>query len=499
MTQTRGRVVVAGLMLSLFLVSMESTVVSTGMPTIVSQLGGLEAYSWVFTVYMLASTTTVPLYGKLSDLFGRRPVYAAAMAIFLLGSLLCGAATSMPQLIAFRVVQGLGGGGLMPLVFIIIGDLFTLEQRARLQGLFSGVWGVSSLVGPLLGGFLVDQVSWRWVFLINLFLAPLAFALVWGAWVDRPRPSGAQRPPVDYAGALLLTGGAVALLLGLSETGAPWAWGAFALALALFALLVWAERRAADPVLPIGLFRERLFAVACSHGVLVGCAMFGSASFVPLFAQGVLGTSATGAGAALTPMMLGWVFASIVGTRLLLHIGYRTLALAGTGSLTAGTLALTQLSQQTGLMALMVYLALMGIGMGLCVPAFLIAVQSTVERRKLGTATSTLTFSRSIGGALGVGVMGALLSAGFAASLAAAGLDPAAVSLDGLLDRAGGQAALGASVQAALSAGTRNVFVLAFAAAALGLGVTALAPRGRIGEHQAYRAEEAPRPSAAGE
>jgi MFS family permease len=363
------------------------------------------------------------------------------------------------------------------------------------------VWGVSSLLGPLLGGFLVDQVSWRWVFLVNLFLAPIAFGLVWGAWVDRPRPAGAQRPSVDYAGALLLTAGAVALLLGLTDMGAPWAWGVLGLALALFALLLWVERRAADPVVPTGLFRERLFAVACGHGVLVGCAMFGSASFVPLFVQGVLGASATVAGAALTPMMLSWVFASIVGTRLLLRIGYRTLALAGTTSLTIGALALTQLSQQTGQAALMVYMALMGLGMGLCIPSFLIAVQSTVERRKLGTATSMLTFSRSLGGALGIGVMGALLSAGFAASLASAGVDPSTVSLDGLIDRAAGQGALDASVRAALSAGVRNVFVVAFVAAALGLAVTVLAPRGRIGEHASRRAAEdaAPRPSATGE
>ena len=497
MNRRRTWLVTAGLMLTLFLVSMESTVVSTGMPTIVGQLGGLDAYSWVFTAFMLASTTTVPLYGKLSDVFGRRPVYAVAMAIFLAGSVLCGLAQSMPQLVVFRAVQGLGAGGLMPLTFIIIGDLFSLEQRARLQGLFSSVWGVSSLLGPLLGGFIVDRAAWQWIFLVNIFPAPLAAALVWFAWVDRPLPARASRPPVDYLGAALLAGGAVALLLGLSDLGAAWAWAALGVAAALLVMLAVVERRAADPVLPLGLFRERTFAVACGHGLLAGCAMFGSSAFVPLFVQGVLGTSATAAGAALTPMMLSWVVASVIGSRLLLRFGFRSLALAGMVSLTAGALLLTQVSADTGQAPLMVYLALMGLGMGLSIPAFLIAVQSSVERRVLGTATSTLQFSRSIGGALGIGIMGAVLSARLAASLTAAGVDPASVSLNGLLDPLGGEVAVDTTLRAALAAGTSGVFVVAAVAAALGRGVTLLAPRGRIGD-AARRAAEA-RPSAAGE
>ncbi|HNP73648.1 MAG TPA: MFS transporter, partial [Kouleothrix sp.] len=221
MPRQRVILITIGIMLSLFMASMESTVVATAMPTIVSQLGGLSSYSWVFSVYMLTSTTTVPLYGKLSDIYGRRPIYAVAMGLFLLGSLLCGLSQSMSQLIAARAVQGLGAGGLLPLAFIIIGDLFTFEQRARLQGVFSGVWGVSSIVGPLLGGFLVDQISWHWVFYVNVIPGMLAFALVWRAWQDRPRAVGAARPAIDYAGAGMLTFGVVALLLGLAELGTP--------------------------------------------------------------------------------------------------------------------------------------------------------------------------------------------------------------------------------------------------------------------------------------
>jgi MFS family permease len=226
------------------------------------------------------------------------------MALFLLGSLLCGFSQSMGQLIAFRAVQGLGAGGLLPLAFIMIGDMFTFEQRARMQGVFSAVWGVSSVVGPLLGGFLVDQVSWHWIFFINVVPGLIAATLVWRAWVDRPRANGI-RPAVDYAGAALLTVSVVVLLLGLFELGTLLGWILLTAAALLFAILAWVEGHAADPILPLPLFRDRLFAVACLHGVLAGWAMFGSAAYVPLFVQAVLGTSATAAGATLTPLLIG--------------------------------------------------------------------------------------------------------------------------------------------------------------------------------------------------
>jgi len=328
-SRKRTVVITAGLMLSLFLASMEITVVATAMPTIVSQLGGLAAYSWVFSIYMLTSTTTVPLYGKLSDLYGRRPIYALAIGLFLAGSLLCGQAQSMPQLIAFRAVQGLGAGGLIPLAFILIGDIFTFEQRARMQGVFSSVWGVSSLVGPLLGGFLVDRISWHWVFYINLVPGLLAGALVWVAWRDAPRDPNAPAVSVDYAGAALLTASVIALLLGLFELGTWMSWALLVPAVALGFGLAWVEQRAADPILPLSLFRDRMFAVACLHGILAGCAVFGSTAFVPLFAQTVLGASATVAGAALTPQVIAWTVASIVGGQLLLRLSYRAVTLLG--------------------------------------------------------------------------------------------------------------------------------------------------------------------------
>ncbi len=481
MSRKRIIVITIGVMFSLFMAAIESTVVATAMPTIVSQLGGLATYSWVFSAYMLASTTTVPLYGKLSDIYGRKPVFMVAMALFLVGSLLSGHAQNMGQLIAFRALQGLGAGGLQPLAFIIIGDIFSFEQRARMQGLFSGIWGVASIVGPLLGGFLVDQISWHWVFYVNVIPGLLSAALVWIAWQDHERCEGAVCPPVDYAGAFLLTAAVVILLLGLFELGTPLSGGLVALAVALFGALLAVERRAADPILPLPLFRGRLFAVSTLHGLLGGWAMFGSTAFVPLFIQTVLGTGATAAGSALTPMLLGWVLASITGSRLLLHFGYRSIALVGMVSLVTGSFLMTQVSTGSTLPGVMVNLALMGIGMGLSVPSFMIAVQSSVQRKVLGTATATLQFSRSIGGTLGVSVMGVILSTRLAANLAAAGVQSAAVSLDSLTRSVGDSApALDSVLRGALAGAVQWVFVAAFVASAIGLVAVAFAPRGRV-------------------
>ncbi len=490
MSRERVIVVTIAIMLSLFLASMESTVVATAMPTVVGQLGGLSIYSWVFSAFMLASTTTIPLFGKLSDLYGRRPVYTVAMALFLTGSVLCAQAQSMPALIAFRALQGLGAGGIQPLAFTIVGDLFTFKQRARMQGVFSGVWGFSAIAGPLVGGFLVQYASWHWVFYINVVPGLLAAALLWLAWRERPHDPNAPRVATDYAGVLLLSGGVVTLLLGLFELGSPLSAGLIALAVGLFAALLWVERRAPDPVLPLALFRDRLFAVSCIHGVLAGAAVFGSAQFVPLFAQYVLGTDPTGAGLALTPQLLCWTLASVVGTQLLLRVNYRSLILAGGVLLGVGTLLLVEVgihaagwlvagqgtTTQTGLMFAV---GLMGLGMGVAIPAFLIMVQTTVPKRALGSATSTLQFSRSIGGTLGVSVMGAILASGLAGGLGAAGLDPAAVSVDTLLSPVAGDAApvVAELLRTVLAGALQGVFVVAHVAAVLALGATTLAPR----------------------
>jgi EmrB/QacA subfamily drug resistance transporter len=479
MSRNRIILVTIGIMLSLFLASMESTVVATAMPTIVGQLGGLEHYSWVFSAFMLASTTSVPLYGKLSDIYGRRRIYGIAMVLFLLGSVMSGLANNMTQLIFARALQGLGAGGVQPLAFILIGEMFNLKQRARMQGFFSGVWGFSSIVGPLLGGFIVDQFTWRWVFYINIVPGLLAAALVAFAWQEQAQHH--ERPAVDYLGAALLTASVVSLLLGLMDFGTFNSWILIAAAAALFIALVWVENRIADPILPIGLFRDRLFATSIAHGVFTGWAMFGSVSFFPLFVQSVMGTSATQAGITITPMLLGWVTASIIGMRLILTVGHRRLGVIGTTVFVTGSFLMTLIGAESSQIMMMVFVAMMGVGMGLSIPSFLVAVQTNVERRHLGTATSTLQFSRSMGGTLGVSVMGAALSIRLASNLSASGLDPKLVAQ--LLDPLpGAQIVVDAGVRLAMADSIHLVFVIAFISATLGLVAVFFTPHQELKE-----------------
>ncbi len=474
-------------MLSIFLASVEGTVVATAMPTIVAELGGLAFYSWVFSVYMLASTTTGPIYGKLSDVYGRKRVYVFAMLMFLAGSLLCGQARSMEQLVLFRAVQGLGAGGVLPLAFTVIGELFSVSERARLQGWISGVWGVSSVIGPLIGGFLVDQVSWQWVFYLNLIPGLLACAMVWLAW-NRPAPARHERPKVDYAGAALLALGVLTLLIGLQELSSALGPALLVLSGLLFAALVFVERRSTDPILPFHLFRERLFVVTLIHGLLAGWAMFGSLNYVPLFVQGVLGTGATEAGISLTPMSLAWTVASIVGAQLLMRVGFRSMTMFGMVLLSVGALLMTTINAGSSVISIMIYTGLMGMGMGFSVPAFLIAVQTSVPRKDMGAATSAVQFSRSIGGTIGVSVLGVALSARLANLLLRAGIDPAGISLSSLIDPvAGGNAALDNSVRVILGQAVSSLFLISLVVALLGLAVVFFAPRGNIADLERER------------
>ncbi|MBE0682111.1 MAG: MFS transporter [Anaerolineales bacterium] len=479
MPQNRIILVTIGVMLSLFLASMESTVVATAMPTIVGQLGGLEHYSWVFSAFMLTSTTFVPLYGKLSDIYGRRRIYVIAMALFLLGSVMCGLANSMTQLILGRALQGLGAGGIQPLAFILIGEMFNLRQRAKMQGLFSGVWGFSSIVGPLLGGYIVDKFTWHWIFYINILPGLLAAALVAFGWQEQAQSH--ERPKVDYLGAALLTSSIVSLLLGLMDFGSIGSWSLISLAVVLFAALVWVESRSADPILPLPLFRDRLFLTAITHGIFTGWALFGSISYIPLFVQSVLGTSATQAGITITPMLLGWVTASIIGMRLIMTVGHRKLGLVGTAVFVTGAFLMMWIGAGSSQIVMMLYVAMMGIGMGLSVPAFLVAVQTTMERRNLGTATSMLQFSRLIGGTLGVSVMGAALSIRLASNLSASGLDPSLVAQ--ILDPLPGvEVIVDAGVRLAMANAIHLVFVIAFVSAALGLVAVFFTPHQELKE-----------------
>lgn len=508
MSSARRWAVTAGVMTGMFIAALEATVVGTAMPTVIASLGGLNHYSWVFSAYLVTSTVTVPVWGKLSDLYGRRLLYQTGIAVFLIGTLLSGLSGSMTQLIIFRALQGLGAGALVPLGMTIIGDVFTLEERAKMQAYFSGVWGLSSVIGPIVGGFITDQISWRWVFFINLPVGVVA-AIVIGLALKEPKRT--EKPKIDYAGAGLLMLAISLLMLALVEGGSSLRTllttenllliGGSVILLGLFGAV---EKRAPDPIIPFVLFRNRTVAVAVAAGFLAGVAMFGAISFIPLFAQGALGATATAAGSLLTPLMLSWVAMSVVGGRLLLRVGYRIVAIVGFTVLTTGFVLLAQFQRETARGWLYFDLILIGAGLGLTMLTMLIAVQQAVERSKLGVATSLNQFSRAIGGAFGVAVMGAFLTSGLASRLiegaerGTTGLSVEQARLyaenpNALVDpaaRAGIPAATLDVLQRAMADSIHNVFWVGAVLSGLALLVTFLLPaEGRRKEERKIRTD----------
>jgi len=421
LSRRRRWVVTTGVMLGMFLAALEATVVGTAMPTVIASLGGLDRYSWVFSAYLLAATVTVPVWGRLSDLYGRRTLYLIGVAFFLIGSALSGASLTITQLIIFRGIQGLGAGALIPLSMTINGDIYTLKERAKMQGLFSGVWGLASILGPLAGGFITDHFTWRWVFYINIPFGLAAAAVVGFALVE---PKRAEKPVIDYAGALWLTLSVTLLLFALVETGdlaflaTPKMLAVVAGAVVFGLLFVRAERKAIDPIVPFSLFRNRVVAVGSITSFMVGAAMFGALSFIPLFVQGAMGGSATEAGILLTPFLLGWVVMAVVGGRLMLSIGYRPTVLAGLTVLIVSFAFLAMFGRTTPRWELLTDMAMMGAGMGLVMFALLITMQNSVGRGQLGIATSLNQFSRSIGQTVGVAVMGTVMTISLSAHLA---------------------------------------------------------------------------------
>ena len=420
--------VTLGILGGSFLAAMEATIVATAMPTVVDQFGGLAHYSWVFSGYMLTSTVTTPVWGRIADVHGRRRPYLVALGLFLLGSMLCGVATSMTQLIAFRALQGVGAGGMLPLGMVIMGDMFSLQERARAQALFAGVWGISSIAGPLIGAVLTESASWRWIFFMNLPFGLAAAFLVARFLVDKLVD---DRGDVDYIGAGVLMSAVTALMLALNQTGVPDATLSpsvvrmlYVAAVALGALFVALERRTAHPTLPLSLLANRMIATTTASGTLLGIAIFGALAFVPLYVQAALGRTAREAGSVLTPLLLGWVSMSIVTGRLLPRVGFRPFILAGLSFVSVGFLGLATVRPDGPMWMMHVDLGLMGIGMGMTMLSMLLAVQATVAREHLGVATSLGQFTRSIGGAIGVAVMGAMVSA----SLPASGPTPAALA-----------------------------------------------------------------------
>ena len=459
----RRRAITAGLLLGMSLGALEATVVSTAMPTVIAQLGGLAHYSWVFSAYLLTSTACVPIWGRLSDLYGRRRIYLTGVAIFLLGSGLSGVSNSMLQLIGARALQGLGAGCIIPLSMTIVGELYTLAERPRTQALFSGVWGVASIAGPLVGGYVTDYLNWRWVFYLNLPFGLLAAVVIASAY---PVSRRVVRVRVDWLGAALLFTGISTLLVALGDEsgGTAWLWAVATVVLLGSFLAV--ERRAPEPILPLDLFGTPVIARSLAVVFLVGVALFGAIAFIPLFVQAVRGGTATQAGQAITPLFLGWVVMSIVGARTTVLFGYRTVAIAGSVLMTAGFFGLTLVSPTSPRSILIASCTTIGAGMGTQMLSLLLAVQHGVSRSRLGIATALNQFSRSVGAAIGVAAMGAILSRSLVGVSLPGGADALAASA----------AALSPSVRAQFAAALHRVFLAGAIVSAAGLLATLFLP-----------------------
>jgi EmrB/QacA subfamily drug resistance transporter len=406
--QTHRALTVAGLILALAMGALEATVVSTAMPTVIGDLGGIHYYAWIANAYLLASSVTVPIYGKLADIYGRKPIMLFGIAVFLFGSAASGMAQSMGQLIVFRAIQGLGAGSMQPMALTIVGDIFDLEERSKMQGLFGAAWGLFGLTGPLLGGLIVRYLSWRWVFYINLPFGVAAAALIFTQLHERIEK---KRHTLDFLGAGLLTGCVLALLFATSRTRPdllPFTLGAAVVLLGLFLVV---ERRAKEPMLPLPLFARPVIAVSSVCGAIIGGAMIATLTYVPLLVQGVMRGSPTEAGGAITPMVIGWPIASTIGGRLIPKVGFRPLIRLGLGCTAIAGLLLALFGESHGVAGLRGITALFGVGMGFANTALLIAVQTSVAWEQRGIATASTMFFRTIGGTLAVGVMGGVINA----------------------------------------------------------------------------------------
>jgi len=462
----RRKAITAALLLGTFLASIEVTVVATAMPSIVERLGGLALYPWVYSAYLLTQTVTIPLYGRLADLFGRRVTYAAGIGVFLLGSLLCGFAPSMGWLVAARALQGVGAGAVLPLTMTIFGDLYDVSLRTKLQGLFSLIWGTSSVIGPLAGGLIVLHWSWPWVFWLNL---PFGLVSATVVCLLLREPAYPQRHRLDVTGAVLLSAATLMLLVALLPAEQrPLAWPPavwLALAGVATALLLFQERRHPEPLVPLDLFRDRVHLTANGAGVLLGVVLFGVVGYVPLFVQAVHGGGPIAAGSALIPLSLSWTVSTFVSGRLVRPIGFQALvrggsALIGLGAL-LGWVGVARDWPAAALLGEMAY----GFGMGACISSFTVSVQECVAPHRKGIATALTQFARSIGGAVGVAVLGAVLTARAGADLQGADL-----------------AALDPPLREALGGALRLVFgLMALSAAAAAVVGIALFPRVETG------------------
>ncbi|MDT7724507.1 MAG: hypothetical protein QOI21_1083 [Actinomycetota bacterium] len=479
--------VLAAVMLSTSLVALDSTIIATAVPSIVADLGGFSQFPWLFSIYLLTQAVTTPLYGKFADMLGRKPVMFFGIAVFLLGSVLCGFAWSMPVLIAARAIQGIGAGAIQPMSMTMVGDLYTVEERARVQGYLASVWGISSVVGPTLGGVFSEYLSWPWIFFINLPLGALA------AWMlARKFKEKVERAThkVDYSGASMLTVGCSLLILGLLEGGVAWGWGStpsvaiFAGSFVLLVAFVFVERRATEPVLPLWVFSRRTLIGGNLLALVVGALMIGLTSYLPTYVQGVLGTGALVAGFALAALTIGWPLSAALSGKVYMRIGFRDTALIGSGIIVIGATLTAMLSQNAQVWQAAAASFVLGLGLGLASSPTVVAVQSTVGWDRRGVVTATNMFSRSLGSAVGAAVFGAIANATLAQRFAnppaaLAGHLPNSVDATSLV--LGGQAAEHTPttnfIQSALFDATHHVFLASVAVAALGVIALLVMPR----------------------
>ncbi|MCY7917470.1 multidrug efflux MFS transporter MdtP [Bacillus vallismortis] len=412
--QSKRTLLITGLVIAMFFSALDGTIVGTAMPKIVGDLGGLSMMTWLTTAYLLTSTTVVPIAGKLADLLGRRIVYVSGLIIFMAASALCGMANNMTELIIFRGLQGIGGGIMMPMAMIVIGDLFTGKQRAKFQGVFGAIYGLASVIGPQIGGWIVDSLNWKWVFYINLPVGIIAVI-----FIARGLQGRQQTGPInfDIAGIFTMIVGVVSLLLALSFGGKEYAWGSwqilglFALALIGIISFIIVESKAKEPILPMYLFKNRTFTFLNLIGFFMSIGMFGAITFVPFFMQGIVGVSASESGTIMTPMMISMIITSIIGGQLVYKIGIKPQIITGMLIMAGGFLLLTTLDLDTSKLIATSYMAIIGLGMGLVMPILTLALQESFTKEELGVVTSSSQFFRSIGGTFGITMLGAVMNA----------------------------------------------------------------------------------------
>ncbi|MFC5702961.1 MDR family MFS transporter [Cohnella faecalis] len=459
--KSNSRMVVAGLLLGLFMAALDQTIVSTAMATIIKKLGGMESFVWVYSAYMIAMVVSTPILGKLSDMYGRKRFFLLGLFLFVVGSILCGTAQNMDQLIIYRAIQGIGGGALMPIVFTIIFDLFPIEKRGKMMGLFGAVFGISSVFGPIMGGAITDNMSWRWIFYINVPIGILAFLFILRAYHESKIT---RKPSIDWAGAVLLTGAILSLMFGLELGGSDgWAWGSvktislFVASGVLLVLFLLAERAAKDPIIRLSLFKKRLFTSSMMISLLYGGIMIAGATYIPIFIQGVFHKTATQTSTVLIPMMLGVVLSSQVGGRVAGKFKYRDVMIVSGLILLVGSLLLGfEMDTSTSRFLIGVYMVIIGLGMGVSFSLLNISTLNSVEPQYKGSASSLITFFRTIGSALGITIFGTLQKHEFQAGIKELpNLDPRL-----LAEIKGGQALLDPVVQAKMGLSAEAVGAL---------------------------------------